>query len=115
LAREHVPDWRYENPASAAATVAVGEFIAQLLREGDEADDNAGSAGSSGSPGDAGGAAGPGASRGRVIRAASNRRRVAFVLRDPRTLPKRQWVYGKHLIRKFGSATFAPSGSASPT
>jgi hypothetical protein len=34
-----------------------------------------------------------------------------FVLRDPRTLPKRQWVYGRHLIRKFGSATFAPSGS----
>jgi hypothetical protein len=35
----------------------------------------------------------------------------AFVLRDPKTLQKRQWLYGKHLIRKFGSATFAPSGS----
>ena len=34
-----------------------------------------------------------------------------FVLRDPKTLPRRQWVYGRHLIRKFGSATFAPSGS----
>ena len=34
-----------------------------------------------------------------------------FVLRDPRTLPRRDWVYGRHLIRKFGSATFAPSGS----
>jgi hypothetical protein len=110
LAREHVPDWRYENPASAAATVAVGEFIAQLLREGDEADDNAGSAGSSGSPGDAGGAAGPGASGGASSAPPLIEAR-AFVLRDPGTLPKRQWVYGKHLIRKFGSATFAPSGS----
>jgi hypothetical protein len=34
-----------------------------------------------------------------------------FVLRDPKSLPKRQWLYGHHLIRKFGSATFAPSGS----
>jgi RecA-family ATPase len=34
-----------------------------------------------------------------------------FALRDPKTLPRRQWVYGRHLIRKFGSATFAPSGS----
>lgn len=34
-----------------------------------------------------------------------------FVLRDPKSLPKRQWIYGSHLIRKFGSATFAPSGS----
>ena len=34
-----------------------------------------------------------------------------FVLRDPKTLPKQQWLYGNHLIRKFGSATFAPSGS----
>ena len=34
-----------------------------------------------------------------------------FVLRDPKTLPKRQWLYGRHLIRKFASATFAPSGS----
>ena len=34
-----------------------------------------------------------------------------FVLRDPKTLPKREWIYGTQLIRKFGSATFAPSGS----
>ena len=34
-----------------------------------------------------------------------------FVLRDPKSIPKRQWVYGRHLIRKFGSATFAPSSS----
>ena len=34
-----------------------------------------------------------------------------FVLRDPKTLPRRGWVYGHHLIRKFASATFAPSGS----
>ena len=34
-----------------------------------------------------------------------------FVLRDPKTLTKRDWIYGTQLIRKFGSATFAPSGS----
>ncbi|MBR1153570.1 AAA family ATPase [Bradyrhizobium sp. JYMT SZCCT0428] len=34
-----------------------------------------------------------------------------FILRDPKSLPKQQWIYGRHLIRKFGSATFAPSGS----
>ena len=33
------------------------------------------------------------------------------MLRDPTTLSKRQWVYGTQLIRKFGSATFAASGS----
>ena len=32
------------------------------------------------------------------------------MLRDPKTLPRREWVYGNHLIRKFGSATFAPAG-----
>jgi hypothetical protein len=31
-------------------------------------------------------------------------------LRDPATLPLRQWLYGRHLIRKFVSATFAPGG-----
>ncbi len=33
-----------------------------------------------------------------------------FVWRDPSTMPRRQWVYGRHLIRKFVSATFAPGG-----
>jgi hypothetical protein len=33
-----------------------------------------------------------------------------FVARDPTTLPPRQFVYGKHLIRKFASATVAPGG-----
>lgn len=33
-----------------------------------------------------------------------------FVWRDPATMPRRQWVYGRHLIRKFVSATFAPGG-----
>ena len=30
--------------------------------------------------------------------------------RDPATMPRRQWLYGRHLIRKFVSATFAPGG-----
>lgn len=33
-----------------------------------------------------------------------------FVWRDPATMPRRQWLYGHHLIRKFVSATFAPGG-----
>lgn len=33
-----------------------------------------------------------------------------FVWRDPASLPRRQWLYGRHLIRKFASATFAPGG-----
>ena len=33
-----------------------------------------------------------------------------FVWRDPRTIPPRQWLYGKHYIRKFASGTFAPPG-----
>src|SRR4029077_21034750 len=76
-------------------------------------DDDTGSV-SSGSAGNTGGAAGAGASGGAAGGPASTSPLIearAFVLRDPKTLPKRQWVYGKHLIRKFGSATFAPSGS----
>jgi hypothetical protein len=33
-----------------------------------------------------------------------------FIWRDPATIPKREWLYGNHLIRKFGSATIAPGG-----
>lgn len=33
-----------------------------------------------------------------------------FVWRDPSTMPRRDWLYGRHLIRKFVSATFAPGG-----
>ena len=31
-----------------------------------------------------------------------------FILRDPRLIPRRDFVYGRHYIRKFGSATIAP-------
>ena len=30
--------------------------------------------------------------------------------RDPKSIPRRQWLYGWHLIRKFGSAKIAPPG-----
>jgi hypothetical protein len=33
-----------------------------------------------------------------------------FVWRDPTSIPRRQWLYGTHLIRKFGSATIAHPG-----
>ena len=31
-----------------------------------------------------------------------------YVWRDPKTIPRRQWVYGHHLIRRFLSTTVAP-------
>jgi len=34
----------------------------------------------------------------------------SFIWRDPATMPRRQFPYGRHLIRKFVSATFAPGG-----
>ena len=33
-----------------------------------------------------------------------------FAMIDPRNIPPRQWLYGRHLIRKFVSATIAPGG-----
>ena len=33
-----------------------------------------------------------------------------FVWRDPATLPRRQWIYGQHLLRKQVSVTVAPGG-----
>ncbi|MDO9338470.1 MAG: AAA family ATPase [Caulobacter sp.] len=33
-----------------------------------------------------------------------------FVWRDPSTLPRRGWLYGKHFVRKFCSTTIAPGG-----
>lgn len=33
-----------------------------------------------------------------------------FVWRDPATIPPRQWLYGRHLIRKFLSLDIAPGG-----
>lgn len=34
-----------------------------------------------------------------------------FKLRDPSKIPKREWIYGRHYIRKFVSATVAPGGA----
>jgi hypothetical protein len=33
-----------------------------------------------------------------------------FVWRDPATIPPRQWIYGRHYVRKFVTATVAPGG-----
>jgi hypothetical protein len=33
-----------------------------------------------------------------------------FVCRDPRKIPPREWLYGRHMVRKFVSLTVAPSG-----
>lgn len=33
-----------------------------------------------------------------------------FVWQDPTTFPRRQWLYGRHLVRKFVSCTVAPGG-----
>jgi AAA domain len=37
-------------------------------------------------------------------------RATPFVWTDPASLPKREWLYGRHLIRPFLSATIAPGG-----
>lgn len=37
-------------------------------------------------------------------------RATLFSWRDPETLPARQWLYGRHLIRRFVSVTVAPGG-----
>lgn len=33
-----------------------------------------------------------------------------FVLMDPRTIPTRKWLYGRHYVRRFVSTTVAPGG-----
>jgi hypothetical protein len=38
-----------------------------------------------------------------------------FVWRDPKTIRVRQWLYGQHLIREFGSADIAPPGVGKST
>lgn len=40
---------------------------------------------------------------------------LPFVLPDPATIPMRQWLYGRHLIRRFVSATIAPGGVGKST
>ena len=37
-------------------------------------------------------------------------RATPYVWRDPKDIPKREFLYGTHLIRKFGSAKFAAGG-----
>ena len=37
-------------------------------------------------------------------------RATPFVLRDPRTLPRREWLYGEYLARKYLTVTVAPGG-----
>ncbi len=38
-----------------------------------------------------------------------------FVLPDPGSIPRRAWIYGRHLIRKFVSVTVAPGGVGKST
>jgi len=38
-----------------------------------------------------------------------------FEWRDPAGIPRRDWIYGSHLIRGFGSATVAPGGVGKST
>lgn len=40
----------------------------------------------------------------------SELRATPYVWRDPKDIPKREFLYGTHLIRKFGSAKFAAGG-----
>jgi hypothetical protein len=38
-----------------------------------------------------------------------------FALRDPATIPRREWIYGRHLVRRFLSVTVAPGGVGKST
>jgi hypothetical protein len=38
-------------------------------------------------------------------------RATPYVWRDPSAIPRRRWLYGQHLIRRFGSATIAHPGA----
>lgn len=38
-----------------------------------------------------------------------------FTLRDARGIPSRQWLYGRHIIRRFVSALLAPGGAGKST
>lgn len=42
-------------------------------------------------------------------------RATPFVYRDPRTIPPREWIYGRHLIRRFLSTTVAPGAVGKPS
>jgi hypothetical protein len=42
--------------------------------------------------------------------AATSLKAEPFVLRDPRKIPERQWIYGRHLLRQFVSATIGHGG-----
>ena len=37
-------------------------------------------------------------------------RATPFMLPDPRSIPSRRWLYGRHYIRRFTTATIAPGG-----
>jgi len=40
----------------------------------------------------------------------SGRTPTPYVWTDPTTIPRREWLYGRHLIRRYVSATVAPGG-----
>jgi hypothetical protein len=47
--------------------------------------------------------------------ATSSVRASPFIWRDPASIPRREWLYGKHYIRQFASATAAQSGVGKST
>ncbi len=57
-----------------------------------------------------GGAAGQDRTEGAQAEPAPTFKARAFVWMDPATIPRRQWVLERHLIRKFISVTAAPGG-----
>jgi hypothetical protein len=52
--------------------------------------------------------------KGNVEEKSDRKKLVAtpYVWREPATIPRRSWIYGRHYIRKFTSATIAPGGLA---
>lgn len=52
----------------------------------------------------------PGASGGGQAETAAPLRAIPFAWCDATTIPPREWVYGRHYVRKFVSVTVAPGG-----
>lgn len=55
----------------------------------------------------------------RIPRASKVRKPIViaspYVWRDPATIPRRGWIYGRHYIRRFASVTVAPGGLGKST
>ena len=112
FADEADPGWRdrYEDEERQRIFERMAQALGPALRTELAPQARARVPGPAGAGSSAGAGASSGAGAGSAGTAPPNPPLISatpFVLRDPKSLPKRQWLYGHHLIRKFGSATIA--------